>query len=414
MTLRLRTLILALACAGLATPVLAAPDTTPLRARAATLEYARPTPELLNEASRYAFVILHFNPRLGPKALQSGIDTLKTRNPRIKLAQYTILNEWMFDPHDADLREVRDKIDAEHWWARDADTHALTQWTQKYGAAEVNPTALTQADADGLHWPQWKARHDWDAMFRYMKGLDYVFNDNVIAQPRVHADWLGQGRNQPPTDTTMQHAYRLGFVDFWNTWRQVAPQLKIMGNADNELNSPEFKGRLDGAFNECLMGKDWSLGTNPGWAAVMKRYTATFANTRAPHDVIFQICSPHVNYELARYGLASALLNDGYFAYTVDDQPLTPWLDEFDAPLGVPAEAPPTQAAAGGVWMRRYTHGLVLVNPAKVPAEVDLGPGYCTVSGSQSPEVNTGKPVKSVTLKGNSGLILVGCAASEG
>ena len=74
-----------------------------------------------------------------------------------------------------------------------------------------------------------------DAMFRYMKGLDYVFNDNVMGQPRVKADWLGRGRNQEPTDPAMQQAYRQGFVEFWNAWRQIAPQLKIMGNADHEL-----------------------------------------------------------------------------------------------------------------------------------------------------------------------------------
>jgi hypothetical protein len=392
-------------------PAPASTDLTPVRLRVATLAYSRLSSDQQTQAAKFGFVVLHYWPSLGASTLQSQVNNLKAKNPQIKLAEYTILNEWATSPPvtNTDNYPVTQQILGQDWWAHDATTGALVQWTTVYGASEVNLTAWAPADASGQRWPQWKAHHDWDTLFQYMKGIDYIFNDNTMWQPRVTADWMRVGSNQSASDPVIQAAYRQGFADFWTVWHQIAPGLKIMGNADNDLSMPQFKGQLEGAFNECLMGKSWSLLTWSGWANMMKRYTTTIANTKAPHDVIFQACGPNgFDADFGRYGLASALLQDGYFAYTVDGQVLTAWLDEFDAPLGSPTEAPPTAAAtSNGVWMRHYSNGLVLVNPGKSAATVDVGSGYRTIAGTQSPGVNTGQAVSSVTLPAGSGLILL-------
>jgi hypothetical protein len=140
----------------------------------------------------------------------------------------------------------------------------------------------------------------------------------------------------------------------------------------------------------------------------MERYRAEMAQTKAPHDVVFQVCGATADPALARYGLASAMLDDGYFAYTLNADPAPPWFDEYGAQLGTPAEAPPTAATASGIWVRRYTNGIVLVNPSKTTAlTIDIGDGYKHLSGAQDPTVNTGLPERVITLQPRSGMLMV-------
>jgi hypothetical protein len=108
-----------------------------------------------------------------------------------------------------------------------------------------------------------------------------------------------------------------------------------------------------------------------------------------------------------RYGLASALLENGYFAFTVNNVIAPPWFDEYDAPLGSAVDAPPTAPTASGIWMRRYSNGVVLVNPTNVTASIDLGNGYKHLKGTQDPVINNGLAERVVSLPPRSGLLMV-------
>jgi hypothetical protein len=74
--------------------------------------------------------------------------------------------------------------------------------------------------------------------------------------------------------------------------------------------------------------------------------------------------------------------------------------------LGTAAEAPPTAPTASGIWMRKYTNGIVLVNPTTT-ASVSIGPGYKRLSGTQDPVTNNGQAVDVITLNPKNGLILM-------
>jgi hypothetical protein len=180
-----------------------------------------------------------------------------------------------------------------------------------------------------------------------------------------------------------------------------------MGNTDNDLSTPEYKGQLEGGFLECLIGKSWSIETWGGWNQMMAQYRAVLANTRAPHDVIFQTCSDTINPALMRYGLASALLEDGYAAFTQNSVMTPPLFDEYSAPLGTPSEAPPVAATSSGIWLRHYSNGLVLVNPTTQTLSVNIGNGYRHLSGSQDPTVNNGSAESVVTMPARSGLLMI-------
>jgi hypothetical protein len=92
----------------------------------------------------------------------------------------------------------------------------------------------------------------------------------------------------------------------------------------------------------------------------------------------------------------------------VNNQPAPPWFDEYDARIGTPSEAPPSAATASGIWMRRYTNGIVLVNPSKTTAlSIDIGTGYKHLLGTQDPVVNNGLAQRVITLQPRTGLLMV-------
>ena len=202
---------------------------------------------------------------------------------------------------------------------------------------------------------------------------------------------------------------RLGFVDHWTQLRVLNPGLRVMANAAPDyLASPEMRGQAEGAFLEGMMGKPYSLERQAdGWNRMMARYRAAFRDTAAPHAVVFQIYSAPDDHRLMRYGLCSALLDDGYFAINAASlQQAMPWYDEYDAALGAAIDAPPTRPDASGLWLRRYRGGIVVVNPQPSALGIELPQGYRRLAGSISPDVNNGRPVSALTVQAKDGLIL--------
>jgi hypothetical protein len=355
---------------------------------------------------KFAFAVLNMYPSMGVSAMQGQINALRAVNPNIKLAQYTVLNE-MSGTASGDTAPVTNAINSYNWWTRYANGTQV-QWTSQFGNYEVNITDWAPANSAGQRYSQWKASFDTSSIFHSLTGLNYIFNDNVMFQPRYDADLERIGTNQSRNDPTIESHFRQGYANFWTAMRGLNPTLKIIGNTDNDLSYAEYKGKLEGAFNECLMGKSWSIETWGGWDQMMARYRATLANTAAPHDVILQACGTSASPAVARYGFASVLLQDnGYFAYTIDGQSVPYWADEYSAPLGTATDAPPTAATSNGIWMRHYSNGVVLVNPTTTTLSINIGSGYKHITGTNDPVVNNGMAESTVTLPPKSGLIMV-------
>jgi Carbohydrate binding domain/Hypothetical glycosyl hydrolase family 15 len=59
------------------------------------------------------------------------------------------------------------------------------------------------------------------------------------------------------------------------------------------------------------------------------------------------------------------------------------------------------------IWRRDFTHGTVLVNGTGTPQTVTLPAGYRRIAGTQSPAINNGAPVTSVTLAPQDAILLV-------
>ena len=112
-----------------------------------------------------------------------------------------------------------------------------------------------------------------------------------------------------------------------------------------------------------------------------------------------------------RYGLASALMDDGYFSYS-DGYDKVLWFDEFDVDLGFAIDPPQTSSWKQGVYMRRFERGMAIVNPKDNGAQtVSIPSGYKRIRGTQDPQTNNGEVASSVTLADRDGIILI--ATSE-
>jgi len=113
-----------------------------------------------------------------------------------------------------------------------------------------------------------------------------------------------------------------------------------------------------------------------------------------------------------RYGLTTALMDNGYYYYTDvtgrEHFKSAWWFDEYDVDLGQAVDGPQTKAQQRGVFMRRFQNGLVLVNPKGNGRQtVTVPAGYKRIKGSQDPGTNNGQAASSITLNERDGIILV-------
>lgn len=366
-------------------------------------------PDELKSLGQFDFVVTNlYGSR---QRMQEVIELIRATNSSARIASYTVLVEMRskVDASDTKNFPANQALTANEWWLLDS-AGRRTQWTDAYGTDLVNVTAWAKKDPDGLRWPQWLGRHHTNLLSQ-LSGLDYIYVDNVWYMPRPRTgamDWKRNGSLQRSSDPQIQSAFRQGIADYWTALREGMPDKKIIGNADNDLNFPEYKGRLHGAFLECMMGKSWSLEKRRGWEAMMTSYRNAVANTIAPHDVIMQVCNTQaVDHQQLRYGLASAMLEDGWFAYTVTGMKPPYMADEFQVRIGKPVEGPPKSATPSGIWKRRYANGLVLVNPGPNDATIEIEPGYRRIAGNQDPVVNNGQVARSVRLAARDGLLLI-------
>jgi hypothetical protein len=355
--------------------------------------------------AKFKFVIL--GARGGSSAFSSFTAGIKAKSPSTKIAYYTIFSELKCSTSSTDYyHPMVLAANSANFWLRYADG-SKAQWTSQYSACDMNVAKWGLKNSAGRTWVQEKARFDYSGPLR-VSSVDYVFSDNTFHRPRINADWKRIRTNQSRDNTEIQSAMRAGQAAYWSAIKAHRSSLKIVGNVDGDLSNYEYRGKLNGAFIEGAMGKSYSLETWAGWDAMMTRVRTVKANTAAPNDVFLQAYGTATDYAKVRYGLASAMLEDAWFVYLPSSGTLTSaWFDEYDAPIGTPAEAPPRAPKSNGIYMRKFTNGIVLVNPRTVSATINVGSGYKRLKGTQSPSVNSGQAQTSVTLPPRSGLIMI-------
>jgi hypothetical protein len=379
--------------------------------RVAALDYSKDVSTARRDLlAKYKFVILSFSKTMGAAKLQEVTSGLKAKNPGITVAQYALANEARCDQSNTseDTYAVTNEIHKNNWWLRNAAGQRV-QWTTLYDACDVNFSAYAPRNAAGQTYAQYRWNHDYNAWFKDATLVDYVFIDNFWHLTRNDADWKRVGVNLPKGGSEGSAIMRKGLASYVANIRATTPRMKVIGNINHDLNFAEYEDVLDGAFIEGLVGKSWSRETWAGWDSMMSMYRGALQRTRVSGNVFFNTFASPTDYKTIRYGLASALMENGYFLHIPLSGTMQPnWVDDYGAQIGDAAEVPPTAPKQNGIWMRKYANGLVLVNPSKtVTASINVGAGYKRLTGTQDPAVNNGKVESTVTLGPRQGLLMV-------
>ncbi|KKU14155.1 MAG: hypothetical protein UX20_C0005G0003 [Candidatus Magasanikbacteria bacterium GW2011_GWC2_45_8] len=292
--------------------------------------------------------------------------------------------------------------------------------------------------------PSWNLQRPNGALVRFWPGA-HVLNLTTQAPAVNGARWIETLGNFVSTRILASGLWDGVFLD--NTWNslsnQVGGQLDINRDGVAESTDAIDRAYVDG-FNALvqnirastgdrylIMGNDGerfvqfngmmfeNFPLARGWSATMKQYTDFTDKSRAPSFAVINANTNNTGdqnqLQAMRFGLASTLLGDGYYAFDFGDQNhgQTWWYDEYEALLGEPTSAPYVQKNGSsnfvtkGIWRRDYTHGLVLVNTADTAETLDLNADFEKIKGMQDIGVNDGQIVNAVSIPPHDGLILL-------
>jgi hypothetical protein len=347
--------------------------------------------------------------------MEQVVRNIKAMNPDSKIFLYQ--NSMMVDGQSASMEELREKADQMRWWAYPSGTSGgriLTTYASKTGREiyVTNTTLFTPRDSKGYQWWEYHARWAVANYYKANPSIAGLFEDNVFWRPRVDADWNRDGTTDPKDGLEAGKWLREGYRQRFALMHQLMPGKYMIGNiADwghKKAVLTELSGTLDGGVMEGVLGTTYSPEQWASWSELMRWYRKTMAAIREPKLVMFDQHGDPTDYQAMRYGLATCLLDDAYYAFSNDGYSGVHVFDEYDADLGQAVSPPALTAWQKGVYRRDFENGIALVNPkGNGPVEVELEVEFRRIAGKQAPAVNNGQTTRKVQLKDRDGIILL-------
>jgi|GEM_PF-107132 len=239
----------------------------------------------------------------------------------------------------------------------------------------------------------------WDGFF-----FDNAWQTVTQVSQNIDIDADGRADSAAKINQCWQDSYR----EFFRLLRaRLGPRAIIIGNGDGAYQD-YLNGRMFEGFPEYWEG---------GWTGSIKCYQAAADGFKPRINLINSDTSNTGNkydYQSMRFGLASALLFDGYYSFDYGTQLREQlwWYDEYDADLGEPSSPAKNLLSAStaiqtGVWQRDFSRGLVLINSTDRPQTIDFDAEYEKLRGSQDRETNSGLIINRITLPAQDGIILL-------
>lgn len=371
-----------------------------------------------SQLAKQSVMVLGYYPGMAPggQSMDNAIQGIKAINPNALIFLYTDSDDLATNPSGSADASLINQVNSMKWWLYSSTRDAITIPSFfNDGGQTINNTPYTPKDAQGDDSIDYITKWFVSNYYRPNPHADGLYMDNVFTQPRVAGDWYRNGDVLQATDPKADAALQAGYQRWFSLARQLMPGKYQIGNVgtwyqDGSSLPSGYKDMVDGGILEALIGKSYSVEGYAGWQSMMSQYNATLGAMNAPKLAIFNQWGSPSDYQSMRYGLASCLMNDGYYSFTSSSQGYTGvvWFDEFNANLGTASSTPPTAAWQKGVWRRDFTNGIALVNPKGNGMQtVQLGGTFVKIKGTQDPSVNNGQTVTSVTLQDRDGIILL-------
>lgn len=333
---------------------------------------------------------------------------IRRRHPQIIILAYVTVQEIRDDvPRLAPFVPLRATLlqgIKDEWWLRTPEGRRVSWWP---GTQLLNITDAASS-VDGVNWSDYLSGFLAEKVLG--SGLwDGLFFDNtwpgLVNKVGVNLDINGDGLAE--TRAEIENSYRQGMNNFFTQVRAKGGNQYLYMGIDGDYTG--LNGML---FENFPQARNWS--------SMMIDY-ASFPN-RSMQPPTFSALNANTNnsgnadsYQKMRYGLASALLADGYYAFDYGDRDhgQTWWFDEYDFSLGEPVG--PAQLAQDGtanfqkrgLWRRDFKNGVVLVNSGETTETLELNAEFEKIKGSQDTDVNSGVIVAGVTVPPGDGLILL-------
>jgi hypothetical protein len=153
-----------------------------------------------------------------------------------------------------------------------------------------------------------------------------------------NVDYNNDQLNEPPDDLRTRNWVVAGHIAVVSEWRKVQPSRIVIGNyaalaSDSERDPWPLEGVHDGGLIQDISRKD---AQNNGWSVMMQAYRRGLKLAAGPKIVIFHNKLENLLdknsdmsvYRANRYGLTSALMDNGYYAVMAPGQTY-PEYDEF-------------------------------------------------------------------------------------
>lgn len=333
------------------------------------------------------------------------LQLIKQYNPNIKILAYFPSQEinnqaQTIDPNGA-WGKIYNQVNSADWWLKNTGQQYLSHWP---GTRLINVTnnALLK---DGQRWNHWLPQFINNNYLKTNPNWDGIFYDNCW--PTV--DWLNFAldlNNDGQIDTAAgQNAYwSAGMTELLSYTKQIIAAEKLVVCNGGTNYRQNYQGRMFESF---------PLPNEGGWAKNLNDLLLT-----GPYSIINANTANHGNqadYQNMRFGFTSTLLGDGYYSFDSGDQNHGQkwWYDEYNAYLGKalgPARIynnNSTSPFVPGTWQRHFENGLVLVNSANQPANIDLDNKYEKIKGQQDTFTNNGRVVNSLQLAPSDGVVLL-------
>jgi hypothetical protein len=370
--------------------------------------------------AKQSVMVLNYWPGMAPggESMESVVQAIKAINPNALVFLYADTDEgYTSGDSSVAFAPVTAKINSMNWWLypNRSDSSPVPSFYGN-GGFTINNTPYTPRDSSGMDSIDWLTHWFVSTYTAAVPSMDGFFMDNVFVQPRVSGDWYRNGNDLSASNFQAETAIQAGYERWFSLAHQLMPGKYQIGNIATwgQSGAPPipsgYQGMANGGVLEAMIGQSWSIESWGGWQEMMSQYTAAMQALSAPKLAIFNQWGNPTDYQSMRYGLASCLMNDGYYSFSSSSSGYSgvTWFDEYNANLGQAVSPPPMSAWQHGVWRRDFTNGIALVNPrGNGPQTVQLGGTFVKLKGSQDPAINNGQTVTSVTLQDRDGLILM-------
>ncbi|OGH72699.1 MAG: hypothetical protein A2921_03680 [Candidatus Magasanikbacteria bacterium RIFCSPLOWO2_01_FULL_43_20b] len=289
---------------------------------------------------------------------------------------------------------------ADSWWLKDPQGKIISHWPD---LADINMD------------PTW-SRHLVDFTQKYIVddlNVDGIFFDMVSEGISWvnggDVDLNGDGQKDNSAWLNQEWLSRTEYLLDYARANLKTKYIVINGSSNPLLQSP-VNGRMFETFP-----LRWD---NSGeWGKIMQNWKKNKQSNKQPLLTIINSNTRNTgkndDYKQVRYGLTSALLEDGYFSYDYGDKDHGQlwWYDEYGVSLGKSISTASSKNKkseyAADVWRRDFENGLAIVNSAAGKEVVDLGGEYEKIHGTQDVATNDGSIVTEITVDGYDGRVLL-------